>query len=197
MNKNDFLSALEMLKNGTLEKINGKISLTPGYPYLFYTLDTEFSGRKVYNNVNITTGYYNSNEKYMSENYIMLKNAINVEYSTTNKNIEPFDDMKKYNLGLDEADSIPIEVSQYTQIYKLPFPPMNIERIPNMKENLEEMRWMPEESKNIPFIGESYRENKENFEKKYQGKGGRKSRRKQKRKSKRRINKSRKYNRRR
>lgn len=188
MNKNQFLEFLEMLKNGKLEKVERvskykPFNLTPNYPYLFYDIETEFSGRKVYNNVHITAGYYNPkpyDDPYNSaidENEVVLVNAISLKYSTRDDDIQPFDDIQEYDLDLDEEDEEEetyFTITAYTTVYKLPLPPIDSERVTGMKEVFEEMRYVPENSDNISFIGEKYREAKQNFEKNQKLTGGKK-----------------------
>lgn len=185
MNKNRFLEFLEMLKNGKLEKVERvskyePFNLTPNYPYLFYDIESEFSGRKVYNNVHITVGYYNPkpyDDTYNStidENDVVLENAISIKYSTRNNDIEPFDDIKKYNVNLTEKKETYFTITEYTTVYKLPLPPIDSERVTGMKEVFEELRYAPENSDNISFIGEKYREAKQNFEKNQKSTGGKK-----------------------
>jgi len=204
MNKNQFLEFLEMLKNGKLEKVERvskyePYNLTPNYPYLFYDIETEFSGRKVYNNIHIIVGYYNPkpyDDPYNStidENDVVLENAISLKYSTRDNNIQPFDDIEKYNLKLTEKKETFFTITEYTTVYKLPLPPIDSERVTGMKEVFEEMRYVPENSDNISFIGEKYREAKQTFEKNQKLNGGkRRSRKNKSRKSKSRKNKSRK-----
>ncbi len=172
---------LEMMKDGQLEPVTmnnqGLYNLIPNYVYLVYNIDEEFSGRQVYTNINISIGYYNPEPH--ENNEILLENAIVLEYMVRGATtvIDPVNDIKNTSIMFDikEEDIASVPVGQHSEIYKLPLEPLDIERVPGMKEEIEEMRWAPVTNANVPFVGEKYREVKKDFEKKYQQgtKGGR------------------------
>lgn len=167
--KKDFKASLKKLKNNELNEIPNKpLHLIPGYPYLFYNVETDFDGRKVYHNVNVTAGYYHP-QVNEDESEITLMNAMSIDYSSKGEYIEPLNYIVGHPEHIDlHKKKLNYYIDYYTKIYKLDLPPIHVEHVPKMKEMLEEARWVPtEENKYIPFIGETYRMKKESFEKKH------------------------------
>lgn len=186
---------LVMIHNKELQPVNIQ-DLTPNYPYLIYNIDTEFSGRSVYTNVNITVGYYNPNSKdeviednedeviededsedevieYEDEDNerldeIPLSDVKVLEYSIKGSNPNPMNDIKKFNVVREKDMNVPIY--QNTEIYNLPLRSSDIKRIGierlKIKEELEELYWAPIHIPNVSFIGKNYRKSKKAFEEK-------------------------------
>ncbi len=198
--KNKVGQYLEMMKNNELQTVPisnpNQLDLVPNYSYLVYNIEDEYSGRKVYTNVNISIGYYNPEPQDTSDNgsnKILLENAIVLEYTlrgTNNVQVDPVNDINIQAFDIREEEVTDASIDIYTKIYKLPLQPLDIQRVPKIKEELEEMRWVPETNPNVPFVGEKYREAKESFEEKQKNYyGGSKSK---KRLGKRRTNRTRK-----
>jgi hypothetical protein len=173
--KNKVAPYLAMMKNNELQTVPisnpNQLDLVPNYPYLIYNIEDEYYGRKVYTNVNISIGYYNPEPQDTSDdssNKILLENAIVLEYTLrgTNNNPDPVNDINIQAFDIREEEVTDASIDRYTKIYKLPLQPLDIQRVPKIKEELEEMRWVPATNPNVPFLGEKFREAKESFEEK-------------------------------
>jgi hypothetical protein len=171
---------LVMIHNKELQPVNIQ-DLTPNYPYLVYNIDTEFSGRSVYTNVNITVGYYNPNSKdeviededsededNERSDEIPLSDVKVLEYSIKGSNPNPMNDINKFDVVREKEMNVPIY--QNTEIYNLPLRSSDIKRIGierlKIKEELEELHWVPIHIPNVSFIGKKYRKSKKAFEEK-------------------------------
>lgn len=169
---------LVMIHNKELQPVNIQ-DLTPNYPYLVYNIDTEFSGRSVYTNVNITVGYYNPNSKdeviededsededNERSDEIPLSDVKVLEYSIKGSNPNPMNDINKFDVVREKEMNVPIY--QNTEIYNLPLRSSDIKRIGierlKIKEELEELHWVPIHIPNVSFIGKKYRKSKKAFE---------------------------------
>jgi hypothetical protein len=202
--KNKVSQYLTMIKNNDLQSIPinnpNQLDLVPNYSYLIYNIEDEYYGRKVYTNVNISIGYYNPQPQDTSDddsNKILLEDAIVLEYILrgTNNNLDPVNDINIQEFDIREEEITEVPIDTYTKIYKLPLEPLDIQRVPKIKEELEEMRWVPATNPNVPFLGEKFREAKASFEEKQKNyNGGSKLKNKLKNKSKKRIGKRRNKN---
>jgi hypothetical protein len=180
--KNKVSQYLTMMKNNELQSISinnpNQLDLVPNYSYLIYNIEDDFYGRKVYTNVNISIGYYNPQPQDTdddSSNKILLEDAIVLEYilrGTNNDQVDPVNDINIQEFDIREEEITEVPIDTYTKIYKLPLQPLDIQRVPKIKEELEEMRWVPETNPNVQFVGEKFREAKESFEKKQKNYNG-------------------------
>lgn len=203
--KNKVSQYLTMMKNNELQSIPinnpNQLDLVPNYSYLIYNIEDEYYGRKVYTNVNISIGYYNPQPQDTdddSSNKILLEDAIVLEYTLrgSNNNPDPVNDINIQEFDIREEEITEVPIDTYTKIYKLPLQALDIQRVPKIKEELEEMRWIPETNPNVPFLGEKYREAKESFEEKQKlYNGGSKLKNKSKKRIGKRRNKNKKHTR--
>lgn len=178
-----FHSYLKDMKNNRLISVNNT-SLIPGHAYLIYSINTTHEqGRKYRNFVQITLGYYNPEPKIDDyEDYedeptkiIRLTDAFELSYmvSGKNPNIQPADDIENKRLNptitTHEDIDIQLESNDYDEdisvtIYKIPIPPLKKERVPGIKEEIDELKYFPEKI-NISFVGSKYKKSKRRFEK--------------------------------
>jgi len=185
-----FALSLEMLNNGKLEELkpvqNNNVdfiqyNLIPNHPYLFYNINEEYSRRGMFQDTMVCIGYYNPTpyihpyDNILYEDMIKLNYTICLSYRTRGTHIPPFDFFKN-ELDKNEdgfitqyiEDSFSTDEIYYNmRAFKLPFPPFRFvgQHIVEIQNELEEMMWIPEENKNIPFIGSKYRMQKQEFEK--------------------------------
>ena len=172
MKTKQFTNALKLIKEGKLERVvSDDYNLVPNHPYLFVTIETESSGRKVYYEVEAIAGYYNpkpsKNADEDDENddtkiRVVLNNAIMLGY-TSKVDTAPFDYMEEHGVNPGRYEETDVFITSNTDVYKLPFKPIRKERVRTMKKTLEEMRWAPIASK-VTFIGEHYRTAKRKYE---------------------------------
>jgi hypothetical protein len=198
--KNKVSQYLTMMKNNELQTVSinnpNQLDLVPNYSYLIYNIEDDYYGRKVYTDVNISIGYYNPQPQDTDDdslNKILLEDAIVLEYTLrgSNNNPDPVNDINIQEFDIKEEEITEVPIDTYTKIYKLPLQPLDIQRVPKIKEELEEMRWVPETNPNVPFLGEKFREAKASFEEKQKNYNGGS---KLKNKSKKRIGKRRNKN---
>lgn len=180
--KNKVSQYLTMMKNNELQSIPinnpNQLDLIPNYSYLIYNIEDEYYGRTLYTNVNISVGYYNPQPQDTSDddsNKILLEDAIVLEYilrGSNNVQVDPVNDINIQEFDIKEEEITEVPIDTYTKIYKLPLEPLDIQRVPKIKEELEEMRWVPETNPNVQFVGEKFREAKESFEEKQKNYNG-------------------------
>lgn len=171
--KNKVSKYLEMEQNGELPLVTinnlEMPNLIPNYPYLVYNIEDEAHGRHIYTNISIFIGYYNPEpvEPENGSNEILLENAIVLEYTLKGANIvpNPVNDIQNNKISIEETEIKNVPIDKYTKIYKLPLSPLDVERIPGMKEEFEEARWAPLTVPSVPFIGKKYRKAHKKFNK--------------------------------
>lgn len=163
MDKTNLFSYLGLLKDKKLEQIDTD-KLIPNHAYLFYSVDSEFSGRKVYHYVDIVAGFYDPRPH--PEGTVITK-ALSISYTLRGDDgaEDIVNDLRKHKIPIKHKKRIIVsEYSGYT-VYKLPVEPIKKERVQGMSEAMEELRYVPADDDKW-FIGEKYREAKKSFERK-------------------------------